>query len=62
MINYTHTYREIRFFWKDRTGDGTCTLRDRTYDQALRVAKVFGYTEPKWYKPRSWGNSIILVE
>ena len=62
MIDKNHTYKEIRFYWHDRTGSGDCTLRDRTYAEALKVAEKFGYVEPKWYKPGSWGNYLIVVE
>ena len=62
MTDKNRTYKEIQFFWKDRIGEGDCTLKDRTYDEALKVAEKFGYVEPKWYKPRSWGNWIIVTE
>ena len=62
MIDKNHTYKEIRFFWSDRTGECTSTLNDRTYDEALKIAEKFGYVEPTWYKPGSWGNYLIVIE
>lgn len=62
MIDKNHTYKEIRFLWNSKTSVDECTLRDRTYDEALLIAKKFGYSEPRWYKPWTWGNWMIVTK
>jgi hypothetical protein len=62
MIDNNHIYSTITFFWKTKSSADSCILHWRTYDQALEVAKTFGYQEPKWYKPRTWANYLILTK
>jgi len=61
MIDMKQKYSTITFHWRSRNGDGECTLHDRTYAEALKVAKVFGYVEPVWYKPWSWANYLLVT-
>ena len=53
----SHELTSIQFWWKN----GECRLHDRTYAKALAIAIDLGYTEPKWYKPWTWGNGVITV-
>ena len=60
MIDKNHKYSSIVFVWKGKDSYDQCTLHRRTYDEALHVAKEFGYQEPKWWKPSTWANYLIL--
>jgi len=39
----THTLLVISFWWRDSKGEGECRLQNKTYNQALEIAKGFGY-------------------
>lgn len=56
-----HRLQTITFYWKDRDGEGECRLHDKTYDQAMKIAKRFGYVEPRWFKPWTWSNGVVTV-
>lgn len=55
-------YSTHYFVWQNEKGNGltenNLTLHNRTIDDAFRVAKEFGYTQNKWYKP--WMNNRHL--
>jgi hypothetical protein len=36
-------------------------LHDKTYNQAKKIAKGFGYVEPRWFKPWTWYNGVVTV-
>ena len=57
----THQLMTINFWWRDKGADSECTLHNKTYNQGLAIAKEFGYKEPKWYKPWTWGNGVVTV-
>ena len=57
----THKLTTITFWWKDKHGEGECRLHDKTYNEALVIAKKFGFREPKWYKPWTWANGVVTV-
>ena len=57
----THTLTNITFWWKDRTGSGECRLHDKTFNEALVIAKEFGFVEPRWFKPWTWHNGMVTV-
>jgi hypothetical protein len=56
-----HRLQTITFYWKVRDGAGECRLHDKTYNQAIGIAKRFGYVEPRWFKPWSWYNGVVTV-
>lgn len=47
-------YNMVIFSWNG--GLSSLKLQDITLAQALRVAKIFGYTSKVWYKPKTWAN------
>lgn len=53
----THILMTITFWWVS----GECRLHNKTFNDALEVAKSFGFIEPKWYKPWTWYNGVITV-
>lgn len=57
----THKLMTVTFFWGWRSTENECRLHNRTYNQALAIAKSFGYKEPKWYNPWTWNNGVITV-
>ena len=61
MIDHNHRYNTIQFFWNSRSSQDDCVLHNRTYAEALAIAKQFGYQEPRWYKPWTWANWIITT-
>jgi hypothetical protein len=44
------------FYWN--SGDDELTLRDKTKEEAYKIAKHFGWTPQVWYKPNTWGNMV----
>ena len=54
-------YATIYFMWGGDASDSELTLHNRTYKDALKVAKQFGYQEPCWYKPWTWKNGVVTV-
>jgi len=57
----THTLMTISFWWGFRNGQGECRLHNKTFNEALEIAKGFGFKEPKWYKPWTWPNGVVTV-
>lgn len=57
----THVLNTATFWWRDRKGEGECRLHDKTFNEALAIAKGFGFAEPKWYKPWTWYNGVVTV-
>ncbi len=51
-------YRVI-FSWYDGGGSSKLSLHDRTLEEAMEVAKSFGYKESRWYKPSTWSNHFL---
>jgi len=49
------------FWWKTKNNEMEIRLRARTYYEALAIAKQFGFAEPRWYKPWTWGNGVVTV-
>ena len=56
-----HPLQTVTFWWKDRNGEAECRLHDKTYNEALKVAKEFGFVEPRWFKPWTWSNGVVTV-
>lgn len=56
-----HRLQVVTFWWKHRNGEGECRLQDRTYNEAIKIAKELGYVEPRWFKPWSWANGVVTV-
>jgi hypothetical protein len=54
-----HVYTKVVFWWRD--GECEYTIRNSTFDAALKNAEQWGFREPKWYNPKTWGNSVITV-
>jgi hypothetical protein len=56
-------YSKIQLKWADRksSAETDLTLYDRTYPEALKIAKEFGYVEQAWYKPWTWNNTIFVI-
>ena len=48
-------------FWWGPAGENECMLHNRTYDDALAIAKEQGFREPKWYKPWTWNSGVITA-
>lgn len=58
----SHRLNKAIFRWKTPRGwESECCLYDKTFNEALEIAKAYGYVEFKWYKPRTWGNGFITV-
>ncbi len=50
------------FYWKDHNSENTCTLHNRTLEDAKKVAESFGWKEFKWYKPSTWKNTFFIQQ
>jgi hypothetical protein len=49
------------FWWKTKQCETEVRLTECTFNEALNIAKRFGFTEPRWYKPWTWGNGVVTV-
>ena len=50
-------FDKITFYWNN--GNSELRLHDRTLSKAMMIAKSFGFTERKWYRPSTWSNGFI---
>jgi hypothetical protein len=57
-----HPMSMIAFHWYDCGSMQDLQLRDRTYNEAMRIAKEFGYKDRRWFDPRTWSNCVIVTE
>ncbi len=58
----THTLSTVTFWWYEAgVWSGECRLNDKTFNQALKIAKELGFSEPRWFKPWTWGNGVVTV-
>jgi len=57
----THQLQKVIFWWKTGKYEGECTLYDKTYNEATKVAKEHGFKVPRWFKPWTWANGVITV-
>ena len=57
----TRILMNITFWWFVKGEETECRLHNRTYNEALNIAKSFGYKEPKWFKPWTWQNGVVTV-
>ena len=51
----------IIFVWKEKNSSGSCQLHDKTLTEAKEIAKSLGWTEFKWYNPKTWENSFMVI-
>lgn len=56
-----HELETITFYWRAKGGENEMRLKNRTYNQGLKMAKIAGYQEPKWFKPWTWCNGVVTV-
>lgn len=56
-----HVLMTVTFYWREKGSDNEIRLKNRTYNEGLRVAKAAGYKEPKWYNPWTWWNGVVTV-
>lgn len=57
----THQLMNITFWWKDGSSKNECRLHDKTFNEALKIAKECGFVEPRWFKPWTWNNGVVTV-
>jgi hypothetical protein len=57
----THVLMTVSFWWSNHKESGECRLHNRTFNQALAIAKEQGFVEPKWFKPWTWYNGVVTV-
>ena len=51
------------FEWTDKDGNLTCwSGYDRTEREAIEIVTGFGWTEPKWWQWRRWGDVIVCTD
>lgn len=57
----TQPLQKAIFWWKAGRIESECVMYDKTFNEALKIAREFGYVEPRWFKPWTWGNGVITV-
>mgnify|MGYP001163416840 CR=1 FL=1 len=50
----------IIFVWKEKNSESSCRLYDKTLSEAKTIAKSFGWSEMKWYNPKTWSNNYMV--
>jgi hypothetical protein len=58
MNDTTRKLNTIVFFWDN--GRSSCRLHDKTWPEALAIAKDFGFEERRWFKPWTWLNGHTI--
>jgi hypothetical protein len=47
------------FFWTDRYSEHSMELSDKNREEAMEIARSFGWGPRRWYDPRTWSNYYI---
>lgn len=61
MENKNTVYAICHFEWKGKDSRSKLTLHEKTREQAIKEAALFGYCEPRWYRPSSWNNHSYFI-
>ena len=56
-----HELMTITFYWSSKGSENEIRLKNRTYNEGLKIALVAGYKEPRWYNPWTWNNGVVTV-
>ena len=56
----TTEFDELHFVWN--RGNDNLTLHDRQLDEAMQIAKEFGYRPFSWFRPSTWGNECVAYD
>lgn len=55
-------FSKIIVYWQTSDSEDEAVFYDRTLSDAINIAETqFGYIEPRWYKPWTWGNGVVTV-
>jgi hypothetical protein len=46
------------FTWDNSNSRSTLILHDKTQDQAMAIAKEWGWQPRTWYRPSTWRNQV----
>ena len=47
---------DFRFVWAETGSTSQLDLHDKTYKEAMEIAKYMGFKPCTWYRPSTWGN------
>lgn len=53
-------FGEFHFVWD--SGNNQLTLHDRQLDEAMKIAKEFGYRPFSFFRPSIWGNYCFAYD
>lgn len=54
----TTKFGTILFIWD--SGNSTLSLHDKQLNEAMKIAKEFGYRPFSFFRPPTWGNACIV--
>ena len=49
-----------RFSWNN--DEAILTLHNKGFNEAMKIAREWGWTPPKWYRPSTWNNRVFAQE
>jgi hypothetical protein len=52
----TEKLETIYFIWHESNTISRLTLHNKTWEEALAMAKGMGFVECRWYLPLTWNN------
>ena len=58
----TKKFKTITFIWYVKGKEGYCVIYNRSYKDALIIAKSYGFKPYKLYNLRTWKNKVIKEE
>lgn len=61
MENKNTVYTICHFEWKGKGFQSKLRLHGKTREQAMKEAALFGYREPRWYRPSTWNNRAYFT-
>lgn len=56
----TTKFDSIHFVWD--SGNSTLMLHDKQLNEAMKIAKEFGYRPRSFFRPSSWGNACVAYD
>ena len=58
----TKKFKTITFIWYVKGKEGYCIVYNRSYKDAIVIAKTYGFKPYKFYNPLTWKNKVITQE
>lgn len=60
-IETQHRFQKLTIWWNSKGAETEIVLYHKTYNEAIAIAKNFGFEETRWYKPWTWIRDTGMV-